>query len=275
MSRYYHVIGLDPGAEIQIRGDVLEADIAKALHKTPVHNDVDLLKLRQKGQYLWVSGGGTYLLNGRYLLTVQRPPYAKVNPGRFSLFTGRADHPEELMRPDLLVRELFEELLLYSKGRLYKPVCEKFQNIIDRVYETHQSVFGLDADAAVPLPLRAVDSVKTVKVSNNGDLWENRLDFHVGSNREINVLFVLSGEIDLSSLRARDGEHHVENGKMIKHDRDIYLYDVITKLGQNISNPSPGKDKIRIRADEMTEHMRYLVETVAIAQEAGQQEEIH
>lgn len=272
MSRYYHVIGLEPpGTEILIQGDTLRVDITHALCRPPVHNDVDLLELRQRGQYLWVSGGGTYLLNGRYLLTVQRPMHAKVNPGRFSLFTGRADHPEELMRPDLLVRELFEELLLYSEGRLYKPVCEKFQRVIDRVYEMHQSELGLDVGAAVPLPLRAMEATKIVRISNDGDKWESPLDFHVSSNREINVLFVLSGEVELPSLRAQDGEYHIENGKMIKHERNIYLYDVRTALGQNISDMGHGREKINISMDEMTEHMRYLVETVSASLEIEEQ----
>lgn len=258
------MIGLIPDREILDQGVTLEVDVTHALRRSSVHNDVDLLMLQQRGKYLWVSGGGTYLLNGRYLLTVQRPIDTKVNPGKFSLFTGRADCPEELLRPDLLIRELFEELILYSGERLYKPVCEEFQGVIDSVYAKLSTMLGLDVVDAVPLPLRAIElATKNVTVIHEDGLWKRTLDFHVSPNKEINILFVLAGHIDLSSLLAQDGEYHVEKGKTIKHKRNVYLYDIQTALGQNISAVGRSQDKVEIPLNAMTGHMRYLVESVS------------
>lgn len=264
MSKYYHMVGLIAERDIRDRGVSLDVDLTNALHRAPVHNDVDLSKLQQEGEYLWVSGGGTYLLNQRYLLTVQRPMDAQINPGKFSLFTGRADSSEELLHPGLLIRELFEELLLYSGKQLCKPVCEEYQEIIDRVYAKFPAALGLDFSETMLLPLRVIElATKTVTVSNEGNSWKSPLNFHVGPNRDVNILFLLAGQIDLPSLFAQDGEYHIESGKVMRHKRNIYLYDVETSLGQNISIPERRQDVVEIPLSAMSSHMRYLVESVA------------
>src|SRR5258708_342710 len=67
--------------------------------------------LNQEGLY-WISGGGTYIINHRYLIVVKRPETSRVNAGFFSIFTGRSDGYDEWINPMLVVRELFEELIL-------------------------------------------------------------------------------------------------------------------------------------------------------------------
>lgn len=263
MSRYYHVIGLIPDKEIREEDGMLHVDITRALHRPAVHNDIDILAAQQKGESIWASGGGTYLLNGRYLLTVQRSPEARVNPGKFSLFTGRADNCEELQQPEMLIRELFEELILYSGPRLCKPVCGEFREVIDRVYAKLTAELGIDDADAKPLPLRAVAlAAKNVTVLNEGREWRGALDYHVNQNKEINFLFVLAGEVELANLVARDGEYHLENGKTVEHKRNVYLYDIHTSMGQNISTIGCRQEQVTIPRDSMTEHMRYLVDSV-------------
>ncbi len=264
MSRHYHVIGLTPEHEFRNTGSGLEVDLTCALQRASVHNDSDLLKLQGQGEYLWVAGGGTYLLNQRYLLTIQRPIDARVNPGKFSLFTGRADCSEELLQPGLLIRELFEELLLYSGVRLCKPICEEFQGTIDRVYTQLSVELGLSLDDAVPFPLQAIGlPAKAVTVTNDGESQRYALNFHVSPNKDVNVLFLLAGQADLSSLSAQDGEYHIESGIVVRHARNIYLYDMETSLGQNISARGRNTDPVEIPLDSMSSHMRYLVESVA------------
>lgn len=263
MSRYYHVIGLTPDKEIREEDGMLHVDITRALYRPAVHNDIDILAAQQRGESIWASGGGTYLLNGRYLLTVQRSPEARVNPGKFSLFTGRADNREELQQPGLLIRELFEELILYSGPRLCKPVCGEYRDVIDRVYAKLSAELGIDDADAKPLPLRAITlTAKNVTVINEGSVWRSALDYHVNQNKEINFLFVLAGEVELANLVARDGEYHLENGKTVEHKRNVYLYDIHTAMGQNISTIGRRQEQVTIPRDSMTEHMRYLVDSV-------------
>jgi hypothetical protein len=263
LNRYYHVTGLIPDKEIRENDGMLHVDITRALRRPAVHNDIDLLAAQQKGESIWASGGGTYLLNDRYLLTVRRSPEARVNPGKFSLFTGRADSIEELQQPGLLVRELFEELILYSGHRLCKPVCGEFREVIDRVYAKLSADLEIgDADAQ-PLPLRPIKlASKKVTVISEGSEWKGALDYHVNQYKEINFLFVLAGEADLATLVARDGEYHLENGRPVEHGRNIYLYDTQTSMGQNISTTGLRQEQVTIHRNDMTEHMRYLVDSV-------------
>ena len=125
-------------------------------------------------------------------------------------------------------------------------------------------MLGLDISDSVPLPLQAIElTTKNITIINEGGLWERTLNFHVSPNKDINILFVLAGQIDLSSLFAQDGEYHVENGNIVKHKRNIYLYDIRTSLGQNISEIGRRQDIMEIPLSEMTSHMRYLVESVS------------
>ena len=260
MSRFYQVAGLKPASEIVEVEHALRVDLAAALLRPLSTNDEDILATRQKGEYVWVSGGGSWLLNKRYLLLVQRPLHAKVNSGKFSLFTGRADNMEELLHPTLLVRELFEELILFDGDRLYRPECTVFGEIIGGVYENLKTDLGLEVSAARPLPLKyTLYAPKLVTVINDGVPWEGMLDCHVSSGGEINILFVLDGDVRIKNLRAMDGEYHLVEGKAIRQNRKIYLYDLNTGMAQDITvNGGVGKP-IPISEESMSEHLRHLL----------------
>jgi hypothetical protein len=263
LSRYYQVAGLIPGQEIVEDIDSLRVNISQALRRPLAHSDADVLESRQKGEYIWASGGGTFLLNGRYLLAVRRSPHARVNPGKYSLFTGRADSKEEMLNPVLLIRELFEELVLQTGEQLYKPVCDEFQGIIDHVYAGLKKHLGLGTAGAVPLRLSHLACApRMVSVVNQQDHWEGMLDYHVSKNGEINFLFVLSGDIDIGTLRARDGEFHIRDGKVVGHNRDIYMYDLRSATGRNITGDRNHGTQVPIPEDAMTEHLHHMVQLV-------------
>ncbi len=265
MSRYYQVAGLKPGSEIAEDAQALRVDLSGALLRPFSHNDEDILSTQRKGEYIWASGGGTWLLNHRYLPIVQRARHAKVNPGKFSLFTGRADNTEEMLRPALLVRELFEELVLFTEHRLCRPSCEKFREIIDQVYTHLESNLGLDIAAAMPLRLEhLLCAPKIVSVANQGARREEALDCHVNSNGEVNILFVLAGDADINKLQAMDGEYKLVDGKAVRQNRSIYLYDLHTGMGRDITIDRRASEPVLIPGDTMTEHLRYLVDTLKL-----------
>lgn len=263
MNRYYQIAGLKPGSEIVEGAYALRVDISGALQRPFWYNDEDLLVKRQKGEYVWASGGGTCLLNHRYLLVVQRAQHAKVNPGKFSLFTGRADNIEELLHPPSLARELFEELILFNGGKLYKPVCDEFQEIIDQVYAKLELDLNLCITGAVPLLLdHLLCSPKAVMVKSQDARWEGLLDCHSNTNKEVNILFVFAGDTDIEKLKAMDGEYHLENGKVIRHNRSVYLYDLYSDMGWDITINSKAVGPVAIPEESMTEHLHYLVISV-------------
>lgn len=263
MNRYYQVAGLKPGSEIVEDAHALRVDLSGAMLRPFSYNDEDILATRRKGEYIWASGGGTWLLNDRYLPVVQRARHARVNPGKFSLFTGRADNTEELLHPELLVRELFEELVLFSGHRLYRPVFEGFRGIIDQVYTRLEADLGLDIAAAIPLCLdHLLCAPKMVSVTDQGTRWEGKLDCHVNSNGEVNILFVLAGDVDIDKLQAMDGEYHLADGKAVRQNRSIYLYDLHTAMGKDITIDSRAGEPVLIAVEAMTEHLHHLVESV-------------
>ena len=263
MNRFYQVAGLKPRGEIVEEAHALRADLSGAMHRPFSYNDEDILASRRKGEYIWASGGGTWLLNERYLPVVQRARHARVNPGKFSLFTGRADNADELLHPAMLVRELFEELLLFTGQRLYRPDCEGFGGIIDQVYIRLEADLGLDVAAAQPLHLEhLMCAPKMVTVTDHGARWEGMLDCHVSSDREVNILFVLAGDVDIDKLQAMDGEYHLVNGRAVRQNCSIYLYDLHTAMGKDITIDSRAGEPVPIPEDAMTEHLQHLVESV-------------
>ncbi len=241
----------------------LRVDLSGAMQRPFSYNDDDILAMRRKGKYIWASGGGTWLLNNRYLPVVQRPPHARVNAGKFSLFTGRADNTEELLDPVLLVRELFEELVLFNGHQLFRPYCERFCRIIDQVYARLEADLGLDIAAAQPLHLEhLMCASKMITIIDHGALWEGMLDCHVNSNGEINILFVLAGDVDIDKLLAMDGEYDLAGGETIRQNRSIYLYDLHTAMGKDITMDSRTSEPVLISEGSMTEHLQHLVESV-------------
>ena len=263
MNRFYQVAGLKPGSEIVEEAHVLRVDLSRAMQRPFSYNDEDILASRRKGEYIWASGGGTWLLNDRYLPIVQRARYARVNPGKFSLFTGRADNSEELLHPAMLVRELFEELLLFTGHCLYRPDCEGFSGIIDQVYTRLETDLGLDVAAAQRLHLEPqMCAPKMVTVTDHGARWEGMLDCHVNSSGEVNILFVFAGDVDIDKLQAMDGEYHLADGRAVRHNRSIYLYDLHTAMAKDITIDNRLAAPVPIPEDAMTEHLYHLVESV-------------
>jgi hypothetical protein len=263
MRRFYQVAGLKPEIEVIEEAHAFRVDLTEALHRPFSYNDDDILKTQRNGEYIWASGGGTWLLNQRYILVVQRSLDAKVNPGKFSLFTGRADNTHELLSPNLLARELFEELVLFTENRIYRPFSVEYNIIIDAVYCRLEEDLGLDMAASQQLLLHhLLCSPKNITVMNQGSLWEGSLDCHVNSNREINILFVFVGYLDIDKLQAMDGEYYIADGKIIRNNRSVYLYDLQTDMVRDITIDSRAGIPKCISRDSMTEHLQHVVESV-------------
>lgn len=225
--------------------------------------------------YFWVSGGGTYLINDHYLPLVKRSDWAKVNPGKFSLFTGRADTRAEILDPSLLVRELFEELVLVSGDRLYYPIYPKFQDSIEQIYQDLETKFNLHKYEYTDLPLRQIEySDRQIQLKYQGESHPLKLDFHINSKRDINVLCLFRIDLEIANLSAIDCEYHfldqdVQNLPSIeKHHRAIYLYDLFTATAKLISAPTDSnldqsladrEEPLIIIEDQMTEHLTYMI----------------
>jgi hypothetical protein len=202
MARYYHIACLNKERDIQIDGGSIRVDLSTIGENDHVMDDVVLLERVSPDSLFFLSGGGTLLVNHRYLLMVEREQSARVNPGQFSLFTGRADGPHEWENPPSVTRELFEELLLYKNDVLLYPRNDTYQTIIDAAH----SEANRTSNAAVKLDL--VDMRNgTLEVTRDGKtLYAAPAFWVISAQGEINLLTLFALDINLDAFCARDGE---------------------------------------------------------------------
>lgn len=264
LSSHYRILPLKLGSSLFVESDALRVDLDAVDIRAVVSNDSAFISARRPGTFFWVSGGGTYLINNKYLLIVKRSLASLVNGGLYSLFTGRADTEEELLNPHRMVRELFEELVLFSGKKLCYPIFKDYQPIIDALYAKRRNLMELRNREAMPLYLTYPhDFDKSISVQWRGRSQEFSLNFHVNSRHDINVLFLLAAELNVADLTALDFEYLLEEGDQHHSRRDIFLYEPITSMARSLSgaNRSLGNQEM-IDDGSMTEHLQYLVQLV-------------
>lgn len=258
MARFYQIARLTSGQTIFPHEAGLRIDLDAVKPDDLIENDVAFRTAVAPDTWFWLSGGGTLLLNNRYLAVVRRSPEARVNPGKFSLFTGRADNDAERADPSLIVRELFEELLLYEDGTLLMPRFPAIQPLVDEAYDVMRKV-GVIPDGPVrDMPLTPVALPARPVAIRHGGVWrDHRLAWTVNANNDINLLSLFAAECDIGRLVVRDGEFHVANGVTHRAGRDIYLLDLEEQAAKPLY---PGRLAGIPPTDAMTPALRFLLD---------------
>ncbi len=260
MMRFYSLIKLEKDASLIINKNNLFIDLDQADLINTINDDEAFRGSISPQNFFWVSGGGTYLVNKRYLFLVKRSGSARVNPNKYSLFTGRADSLDEQLEPELLVRELFEELILFSSGKVCYPSNKRYQKIIDSVYQDLESKFELAKYPKKQINLTLPDEPnQQVRITHRGGKQSFNLNYYINKNNDINILFLFSVELDIAKLTALDGEYHLNKNEVLKHNRDIYLYDTVTSSARNITAGKP-RESVLIGENEMTEHLLHMLD---------------
>jgi hypothetical protein len=262
MQKFYEVLGLKSKVDFFQTEGALEVILTDELLRSRIFDDIAVSEAKSRGEYIWISGGGTYLINNQYLLLVKRPHDAIINPGRYSLFSGRANDKNELINPVLLVRELFEELVLFDTNYLYYPINNEYQKIIDQVYS--------GALSHIPIkPIRNLD-ITSVDLINNAlvirykeKISKYLIPFHINELGEINILFLFSATLDVENLFAEDGESFHLDGKIARQNREIYLYDLSSGNIRNITASSSELGRVsRLDENLMTDHLAYMLKMI-------------
>jgi hypothetical protein len=258
MTKHYDIVKLREGDGIILNNASVSIDLDTVDFKDAVNDDVTFNRAVSDSTYFWVSGGGTYYINNRYLLLVKRRDDARVNPGKYSLFTGRANSLEEILNPDLCIRELFEEIILFSGDQVYYPESIQYGDLIGKVYQDLTEKFNLDNSRFKKFTFDInLNYNRLIKLKYQNQVKEYSLNYHINSKKDFNILFLLSANLDTSNLFAIDGEYHIEPGKIIKHNRKIYLYDLLTSEAKEISTHEKA-EIVNIATNDMTEHLKYL-----------------
>jgi hypothetical protein len=257
MRGFYELAKLRRGWSLRLDDDRLSIDLDRVRDGDLIRDDRALSAARGKDTCFWVSGGGGILLNRRYLPIVQRSLGSRVNPGRFSLFTGRADNAEERANPERMSRELFEELVLFQGKSVLLPRWQPQQDIIIGAYgrlsaagivQRGSPLRPLDLEP-VPLPTR------DVAVKSAGARRSHALAWHMDEKGDINVIFVFSAECDIETLTAVDGELS-GNARSTGGGRQILLYDLQGGPARVLSR---GGGTVTIAPDNMTEILRHVL----------------
>lgn len=261
MVRFYQIARLKVGTSIFPDADALSIDLDGVGQDDLIENDIAFRAAIAPDSWFWLSGGGTLLLNGRYLPIVRRPLDARVNPGTFSLFTGRADDEAERADPALMVRELFEELLIYDDQTLLVPRWAPRQDVIDGAYAAIRAAGIIPEGAQRPLDITPVAlPARPLVIRQGGAERRLTLSWTAGKANDINVLSLFAAECDLSRLSARDGEfHRLAEGGVRPAARAIYLLDT----ADGTARPLSGGDAICVPAREiMSPYLQFVLDAV-------------
>jgi len=259
---YYKICSLVLGSGIRFVPDGVRINLDSAIGT--ITNDFEFRALAGDDVFFWISGGGTVVVRNRYLPLVQRPVTAGVNPGKFSLFTGRADNEVEWVEPRRLARELFEELLLFYDERPVRPAILDPDDVIQSAWQRAMRNAPRISDmppldvpfVSIPLPARRME------ISAGGKELTCWLPFHVNSRGDINLLFAYAVDLDPKYLTARDCECSVGHQSLSFQNRTVFLYDCMTGRARPISEPGA---EIPLDASEMTEHLVAFLEMLDLA----------
>lgn len=258
MTRFYQIARLVAGQTIFPGEAGLRIDLDAVTPDDMIENDVAFRAAIAPDMWFWLSGGGTLLLNNRHLCVVRRSPDARINPGKFSLFTGRADNAVERADPGLIVRELFEELLLYEGDALLVPRLAAIQPVINSAYDVMRQAGVVAERPTRDLPLTPVPlPARQVTIRHGGITREHWLTWIAGANNDVNILSLFAADCDLSQLKARDGEFHLHDGGVRMASRAIYLLDLVGGQARPLSADGPAFIPQR---EEMTPPLQFLLD---------------
>lgn len=256
MSRYYDIVKLREGEGIVLGKDSVTVNLDKVTPQDIIQNDDEFHAGLHPENYFYVSGGGSFLLRGRYLLTVQRPLTARVNPGKLSVFSGRAEGALEWREPWRVVRELFEEVVLLEGRKIFYPRFLPYQQAIDEVYRLNFNDRYAREYEFVDLNLGEISlGAGVVRVLSEGVGNEYQLFTHINSKNDINVLSLFSININPDLLRVFDNEE-------LNLDRVIFLLDIETGFVREVGSNHFGQWQMTSRKD-MTEHLCAMLDSLA------------
>lgn len=180
-----------------------------------INNDSDRNSRIESDSYFYLSGGGSLLINGRYLIVVKRDLNVMVNPGKISLFTGRSNNYQEWLNPSHCTRELFEELTLFYDGKLIQLSNKEFQPIIDSSYALS---YRSEEALLTEIELLTLPLTKLNLQSERGSTQHNVMVV-INETRDINCIFLFSLNFPIDKLEAIDCEDGLSA-------RQVYLLDI-------------------------------------------------
>jgi len=230
-----------------------------------IHDHESLKKRHANGNILWLSGGGAYVINQEWVPLVQRTFFSPTNPGKLTLSTGRAESLEELLHPQKIIRELFEEIVLFQDNEtpLIPDLGEDFccESSMRRCLELAHISFR----RFQKIPARLDPSLQPdcVEVYDGGTLKSKTrgLIHHDRESGEFNLLFAVHLKIEMAlipSIIFRDTECIPLHGQLSPANRNVFLYHLPT---ESIYTCGPNKHlKVERETPSITNHALLMLQ---------------
>jgi hypothetical protein len=198
---------------------------------------------------VWLGGGGAYVINSRYVVMIKRDDFAPSNPGKLTIATGLSDSRTEWSNPNLLMRELFEEVLLVGiSGEIVVPIVQGLEDLarktIPKLAPSGRETILIQADYAdEPVDMLIL----------NGEKFPGILSINENSC-SVNFMRAIGLNIpDIFSYDFIDTETD-ENGKQL--NRKIFLWDLFKGELLETSGESA------VSAIQFTEHAKALLKCI-------------
>lgn len=223
---YYNITKLEKN-EYHFDGSDLCINVGDFNSKNSVKNDQQYEGTCSDDNLFWVSGGGSLLINDRYLPIVQRHSTSKFNPNLFSLFTGRADSVEEWINPNLLVRELFEELLIKEDSHYICPDSKDFNDVVSSVYDKFYKFNILSSNDVLYREISTYGiSQKRIIINHNNNKIIIPVHYHINKFNDVNVIYIFKINLNLKCINFIDGEFYIYNNNLKNLSRKIFILDM-------------------------------------------------
>lgn len=219
MTRFYHIARLIKNKHVFFEGSTLRIQFDEIKPADYIYNDEALLAQLHPDHYFYVSGGGTFFVNQRYLLVVRRDSQAHINSGMLSLFTGRAEGPEEWAQPWRVQRELFEELTLLEKGQPLRFSYPPLQTLIDARHSVAQR-------KSILLALIDIANCELAVYDGHTKLYESSVCLSLTKCQDINLLYAFAITLDIDSIIAKDNEDGKQRSVMALDTQRWQLIDL-------------------------------------------------
>jgi hypothetical protein len=182
---------------------------------------------------LWCAGGGSYVLGSRYLPLVQRSHDAPSNPGKLTIATGLSDHKDELSNPKLMIRELFEEVVIVKDNTIITPDIKwPTTNPTEIIRDSIASMSQLNQLPFLPTNAEAISVAHSDIVTVHSQEGSIQTPCHLCLNgSSVNILFYINLPelLDIRSLRFYDTETILKDDQRVHLVRPVFLYDLKEK----------------------------------------------
>lgn len=178
------------------------------------------------------SGGGLILINNKFIPLIKRSNSAKSNKNLLSTGSGKPNSLNEIYNPELLLRELFEEIsFIKNKNLINFSYLSK--NILN--HNSSKKIFNYISENNFTLSKSIINQkVTKSNIFNNDELvifFPNKqikkikCIIHIDKNKEVNILFAMNVKIGSikNKLTIIDTEFH--DKKKFKKPRKIFLFE--------------------------------------------------